>query len=165
VFSAIRDDSGEIVDFRWEFANSAASLITGRSPDDLVGRTLMDVLPDHGPSGMLETYRQIVETGEAYVDSSLWYEDVWGDGQRSRRAFDVRATKIGDGFVVVTREVTQQREQEARLDRQRQDLERSNMEMKLLNPSSGLPRATYLSSAVLTYSARRAARLDTGSRA
>ena len=133
VFSAIRDGSGEIVDFRWEFANSAASLITGLAPDDLVGQTLMEVLPDHGPSGMLETYRQIVETGEAYVDSSLWYEDVWGDGRRSRRAFDVRATKIGDGFVVVTREVTQQREQEARLDHQRQELERSNTEMRRLN--------------------------------
>jgi len=133
VFESIRDDQGSIVDFRWEFANAAASLMTGYPSQDLIGKTLMSVLPDHGPSGMFAVYRQVVETGEPYVDPSLWYEDVWGDGRRVRRAFDVRATKIGDGFVVVTREVTQQREQELELARQRFELERTNTEMRLLN--------------------------------
>jgi diguanylate cyclase (GGDEF)-like protein len=82
---------------------------------------------------MLAIYRNIVETGEPYVEPLLWYEDVWGDGRRRRRAFDVRATKLDDGFVVVTREVTEQRENEEGLARQRRELERSNAEMKLLN--------------------------------
>lgn len=132
VFSAIRDDGGSIVDFRWDFANTASSLVAGCSPSDLEGRTLMKVLSDHGPSGMLDIYAAVVETGEPYVEPSLWTEDVKRDGRR-RRAFDVRATKFGDGLVVVTREVTERREEEAELARQRHELERSNKEMKLLN--------------------------------
>jgi diguanylate cyclase (GGDEF)-like protein/PAS domain S-box-containing protein len=133
VFTAIRDETGAITDFRWEFANVAASSITGYAPADLEGRTLMEVLPDHGPSGMLDVYRAVVETGEPYVDPSLSYEDVWGDGRRVRRVFDVRATKLDDGFVVVTREVTEQRAQQEELARQRSALEQANTEMKLRN--------------------------------
>ena len=130
VFSAVRDDNGQIVDLRWEFANSAQSLLTGTR---LVGRTLMEVLPNHGPSGTLATYRNVIETGEPYVEPSLWLGNEWGDGRRHRRAFDVRATKFGDGLVVVTREVTERREQDQELARQRRELERSNTEVKLLN--------------------------------
>jgi PAS domain S-box-containing protein len=64
VFSAVRDERGFIYDFRWEFANSAASAITGYSGPELTGKTLMQVLPNHGPSGMLAVYRDVVETGE-----------------------------------------------------------------------------------------------------
>ena len=138
VFTAIRDDRQVIVDFRWEFANTAASEVTGYSSDDLVGQTLLTVLPHHGPSGMLATYCAVVDTGIAYVEPSLWYEDVWGDGRRRRRAFDVRATRFGDGFVVVTREVTEERAQEEELARQRHELERSNREVKLLNALGGM---------------------------
>jgi PAS domain S-box-containing protein len=133
VFVAVRDDGGDIADFRWTYANAAASAITGYSASDLKGRLLLDVLPDHGPSGMLDVYKGVVETGEPYVEPSLWYEDVWGDGQRHRRAFDVRASKVHDGFVVVTREVTGEREREAELARQRAELEHSYAEALRIN--------------------------------
>lgn len=105
-FDAVRDESGRIVDFTWTYANAASAAITGYSNTDLVGHSLLEVLPDHGPSGMLDVYAAVVDTGEPHVNPTLWYEDAWGDGQRVRRCFDIRATKVGDGFVVVTREVT-----------------------------------------------------------
>ncbi len=138
VFTSIRDEAGTIVDFRWEYANTMASIITGHAPDDLVGRRLLDVLPDHGPSGMLDIYRAVVETGEPWAEATLWCEDTWGDGTTARRAFDVRATKLHDGFVVVTRDVTADREREEHLERQRMDLERTNAEILRLNELGAL---------------------------
>jgi diguanylate cyclase (GGDEF)-like protein/PAS domain S-box-containing protein len=138
VFSSIRDESGEIVDFRWSFVNTAASVVTGYASQTLVGRTLLEVLPDHGPSGMLDVYRRVVETGKPYVEPDLSYEDTWGDGRRRRRSFDVRATRLADGFVVVTREVTEEREQATELRRQQEELARTNREMSLLNNASDL---------------------------
>jgi diguanylate cyclase (GGDEF)-like protein len=126
VFSAVRDQTGSIIDFRWEFANPASSAITAFSPEALVGQLLLDTLPEQGPSGMIDTYRQVVETGEPWAEPSLWYEDVWGDGTRSRHCFDVRATKIGDGFVVVTRDVTAERLAEEELARRGAELEAAN---------------------------------------
>jgi signal transduction histidine kinase len=111
VFEAIRDDTGTIVDFRWVYANPASAAITGHSVEVLQGARLLEILPEHATSGGFETYVKVVETGEPFTEETLWYEDVWGDGEQPRRrAFDVRATKVGDGFVVVTREVTGVRE-------------------------------------------------------
>lgn len=132
LFTALRDDSGAIVDFRWDYANRNASITTGYSSEELVGRTLLGVFPQQGPAGMIAAYAAVVETGESYVEPALWYEDVWGDGQKARRCFDVRASKVGDGFVVVTRDVTAEREREAELELRQVDLERSNAEMRVL---------------------------------
>jgi len=133
VFSAVRDGRGGIVDFRWDYANDVSSAITGYSSAALEGRSLLEVLPDHGPSGMLEVYIDVVETGEPWVQPDLWYEDVWGDGQRQRRCFDVRATKLGDGFVVVTRDVTAQREEAQALEAARLKVEHANAELQVAN--------------------------------
>jgi diguanylate cyclase (GGDEF)-like protein len=130
VLTAIRDETGCIVDFRWEFRNAAAIDRTGIV--DLDGRTLMALPPDHGSNGMFAVYRNIVETGEPYIERALWQDCVWGDGRRARRAFDIRVTKLDDGIVIVSRDVTQQRDQEDELARQRVELERSNTEMRLI---------------------------------
>jgi PAS domain-containing protein len=110
VFEAVRLE-GAIVDFRCAYANAAAALMAGRSVDDLRGASLLGVLPEHGPGAMFDTYVGVVETGEPFVAETLWSEDLWG-GRRpaDRRSFHVRATKAGDGLVVVTRDVTNVRE-------------------------------------------------------
>jgi diguanylate cyclase (GGDEF)-like protein len=112
VFTAIRDNWGNIVDFRWEFANEPQAVIVGVARERFVGRTLLEVLPQNGPSGLLDVYRNVVESGEPWFDPTVWYEDVWADEQLKRRAFDIRAAKHGDGFIVVARDVTEQRERE-----------------------------------------------------
>lgn len=133
VFSSIRDEHGGITDFRWEYANLTAASMAGHTQADIEGRTLLDVLPEHGPSGLIDAYRRVVETGEPWVQPTLWYEADWADGTHARRAFDVRVTKVHDGIVVVTREVTAEREHEQRLERQRTELERTNAEILELN--------------------------------
>jgi signal transduction histidine kinase len=111
VFEAVRDEAGTIVDFRWVYANPATAAMTGHAVETLQRSTLLQILPEHDSSGVFATYAAVVETGEPFLEETLWYEDVWGDGEKPRRrAFDVRATKVGDGFVVVTREVTRVRE-------------------------------------------------------
>ena len=133
VFTAIRDDTGYIIDFRWAFANTAAADFIGLASTELTGRSLLETYPHHETSGLMDIYRGVVETGQPYVQPSRWYDDVFGDGRHELRAFDVRAVKLDDGFVVVTRDVTEQLAQVSELARQRQELERSNTEMRALN--------------------------------
>ncbi len=107
MFEPVRDALGWITDFRWTFANDAAARMVGRS--DLVGATLLDILPNHGPSGLLDVYRLVMETGEAFAERTVWYEDIWADGRCRRRAFDMRALSARGTLVLVTRDVTDQR--------------------------------------------------------
>lgn len=133
VYSAIRDDTGCIVDFHCEFRNAAAVEISGFSVEELAERTMMEVYPGMSSSGILDVYGKVIETGETYAERSLWHDHDWGGGPRRRRAFDVRVTKLDDGLVILAREVTEQRAQEDELAAQRLELERSNTEMRLLN--------------------------------
>ena len=50
------------IDFRWEYRNAAAIEITGFSAENREGRTLLELLPGNATNGMLEVYRNIVET-------------------------------------------------------------------------------------------------------
>ncbi len=133
VFTAIRDESGAVVDFRWDYANVQACATTGRDADELVGRTLLEVLPALAPAGVLEAYKHVVDTGETWTATTLWIEEHWGSRGWARRAFDVRATRLHDGVVVVWRDVTEQREHDERLAIRRAELERSNREIRTLN--------------------------------
>ena len=106
VFEAVRDDAGRIVDFRWTYANANNAVMTGFHAEQLMGRRLLEIFPQQRPAGMVDRYRQVLESGVSSEQPAVWYEDWWEDGTPRRRAFDVRASKVGDGLVVVTRDVT-----------------------------------------------------------
>jgi len=116
VFESVRGQDGSISDFRWIYCNAYNAEMTGYTVADLVGQTLLEVFPEQGPAGMVDVYTTVVESGESWQQPTVWYEDTWGDGSRRRRAFDVRASKVGDGFVVVSRDVTELRTTAASLE-------------------------------------------------
>lgn len=138
LFTAVRDDDGRVVDFRWAYANRHAGITTGYAAEELVGRTLLELLPSQAESATFSRYVDVVQTGESFVDPAFWVEDVWGDGQSRRRCFDVRASRVGDGLLVVSREVTTERAHEAQLSARQDELERSNAELKVLRELSDL---------------------------
>lgn len=106
VFSAVRDESGRMVDFIFDYVNQAACELNRMPREAMLGKRLLEVLPAHKESGLFAEYCQVVETGEPLVKESLIYEDIFGE-QRISRAFDIRATRLGDGFVVAWRDVTE----------------------------------------------------------
>ncbi|NJL35545.1 MAG: PAS domain S-box protein [Leptolyngbyaceae cyanobacterium SM1_4_3] len=57
----------------------------------------------------------MVETGEPLVKDSLIYDDTFGE-QRLVRAFDIRATKLNDGFVASWRDITDRKQMEVELN-------------------------------------------------
>lgn len=116
IFSSLRDESGQIVDFRIDYLNRAACENNQMPREAQIGRGLCEVLPGHRESGLFDEYCRLVETGESLIKDSLIYEDRYGGQQYLARAFDIRATRLNDGFVASWRDIT---------DRKRLDLELS----------------------------------------
>jgi len=112
ILSAIRDGSGEIVDFRFEYVNTAACEGNRMTREAHLGKFLCELFPNHRETNLLAEYRRVVQTGEPLVKEALVYEDVFGQ-QRLSRAFDIRAAKLGDGFIASWREVTERKRAEA----------------------------------------------------
>jgi signal transduction histidine kinase/CheY-like chemotaxis protein len=126
VFRPERDSAGAVVDFVCTYANAAAARNARTPLDQLIGGRMLTVFPAHNENGMFDNYVAVVESGTPYTNSTLWYEGTVGpQGEPVRRAFEVSASKIDDGIVVVARDVTKEREHEAELARQRVELERA----------------------------------------
>jgi PAS domain S-box-containing protein len=100
-FSAVRNSSGNIIDFKWLLVNAAAEKMVGRTAGELVGKYLLEEMPGHGETGLFDLYVRVVETGipqerEFYYGREgikAWFQNV--------------AVKLGDGFAVTLRDITQ----------------------------------------------------------
>jgi two-component system, sensor histidine kinase and response regulator len=114
LLEAVRDGEGRIVDFVYRYVNQAALEQNRLTREEQLGARLLELLPEHKETGLFDDYCRVVETGEPLVKEELVYEDVWG-GERLRRAFDVRATKLGDGLAYTWRDVSERRRTEERL--------------------------------------------------
>jgi diguanylate cyclase (GGDEF)-like protein/PAS domain S-box-containing protein len=103
LLTAVRDAGGRIVDFAYVDANEAACRANGLPRDELLGRTLISMLPEHATTGLLALYARVVETGEPLVlDDEPFTSPIDGVVRR----FDNRAVPVGDGISFTWRDVT-----------------------------------------------------------
>ena len=109
ILSAVRDESGTIVDFRYVDANPAACAYNGLSHDALVGTTVLGLLPGHTATGLLDMYIAVVETGAPLVlDDYPYLSEVRGE----ERLYDIRAVCVDDSLVYTWRDVTERLERD-----------------------------------------------------
>jgi PAS domain S-box-containing protein len=108
ILRAVRDEAGRIGDFVYEFANEAACVDNRIAREELIGRRILDLLPEHQSAGLIELYARAVETGEPLVLDDFGYTDSWG-GEKMDRVFDIRASKLGDAIAYTWRDVTERR--------------------------------------------------------
>lgn len=127
IYSAVRDESGRIVDFRVEYVNEAACASNLMTKEEQVGKGLLELLPAHRESGLFDEYCHLVETGEVLRKEALLYEDVYG-GERLTRAFDIRAARLGDGFAAAWHEITDRKRAEEEVKRLKEELEQRVVE-------------------------------------
>lgn len=114
LFSSVRDVTGQIVDFRYEYINPAGCRANQKPREETIGRTICELLSAHQQSELFDAYCQVVETGEPLIRESFCYEDVYA-GERLQRIFDIQAVKLGDGFVATWQDVTERKQTEAQI--------------------------------------------------
>ena len=113
--SAVRDEHGRIVDFRVDYANSAIGLISGTPGSLQAGRTLLELFPTHRANGLFDAYVGVVETGVPFRSEAFHFVDADAAGGPLDQLLDLRAARIGDGYVLSVRDVTEYRKAEAEL--------------------------------------------------
>ncbi|MEG4208621.1 PAS domain S-box protein [Microcoleus sp. S13_B4] len=108
VFRSIRDES-TIVDFEWEYVNPAAAKIQQHTPEELIGKRLLQVLPGHKDSGLFHRYVEVLETGIP-LDTEIYYnrEGIVG-------WFRIMTVKLGDGIAISFGDITKRKQVEASL--------------------------------------------------
>ncbi|MGA2466656.1 MAG: PAS domain S-box protein [Thermodesulfobacteriota bacterium] len=122
ILSAVRDSNGQIIDFKYEYINKAGCKMNQKPHEEHMGKTLLELLPTHKEIGLFDEYVRVVETGQSLTKEFLIYETVYGSGERLRQAFDVRITRLGDGFVTTWQDITDKKKWEELLRRSEERL-------------------------------------------
>ena len=129
ILSAIRDDAGEIIDFRYEYMNESGCRMGNQTKEQVIGRTLLELLPTQRESGFFDKYIALMKTGIPVEAEDKEYERLPGGEKRLLRTFEVRAIKQGDGFVVTWRDISERKLTEEKLKSYAARLRRSNEEL------------------------------------
>ncbi len=107
ILEAVRDPGHRIVDFKWQYLNSAAARLVRRSASEVIGRRVGQLLPFSWEApGLFDTFRRAAETGEPQsieVHTRRDEVDTW---------FHNIAARFGDGVAVWFTDVTASRKAE-----------------------------------------------------
>ena len=96
---------GQIVDFVFRDVNPAACDYLGLTEEDLVGRSLLETMPNLGPSGLLAKYAHCAVTAEPLILDDVLYDNELLAGPRR---YDIRGTHVrGDLISLTWRDVTE----------------------------------------------------------
>ncbi|NJL52401.1 MAG: diguanylate cyclase [Hydrococcus sp. SU_1_0] len=110
VFEAIRDRQGRIIDFRWLIANPVAAMTVGGRIDTLQGKRLFaEGASDHLFEGLFDLFVQVVETCTV-LDQEHYYNSF-----SLKTWFHIVAVKLGDGFAMTFRDISDRKQIETTL--------------------------------------------------
>jgi hypothetical protein len=99
VAAAVRDRDGRLLDFRLEFANTAATRWAGLARDAMVGRLVTDLIPGLRPVGLYDALAEVVASGTPFRQAGQPYEGNVEEGRSFAAVFDLLAVRVGDGYL------------------------------------------------------------------
>ncbi|MGD0863441.1 MAG: EAL domain-containing protein, partial [Candidatus Limnocylindrales bacterium] len=123
--SALRDGGGCIVDFRIDYSNAAMGMISRVAPDEQIGHRLLELFPAHRTNGLFDAYVRVVETGVLFASADFRYLDPDAPGGPLDQILDLRAVKMGDGYMLSVRDVTEHNRAELEMRRLSTAIEQS----------------------------------------
>ena len=109
-FEAIRNRQGRIVDFRWLIANPVAAMTVGGTIESLKGRRLfVEGSPGHLFDGLFDSFVQVVET------CTVLEQEHYYNSYSLKAWFHIVAVKLGDGFAMTFRDISDRKQIETTL--------------------------------------------------
>jgi len=112
ILGSIRNESGEIADFRIQYVNANAENLTGKSRIDLVGHRLSEIMPTEiFTAGLFARLCDVVQTGIP-VNEEL---PVPKGGLRASWVRS-QAIKLGDGLAITCSDISKQKDTQERFE-------------------------------------------------
>jgi hypothetical protein len=102
---AVRDRDARLLDFRLEFANTAAARWAGLPRGAMVGRLITDLIPGLRPAGLYDKLVEVVASGRPFRQHRQPYEGNVEEGRSFAAIFDLLAIRLGDGYLSVWSEL------------------------------------------------------------
>ena len=111
----IRDATGAIVDFRFEYVNDAYCRLVRFKREQLLGRRLGEVFPGFTSSDRFELCCEVVRTGESRHDEDVASAEIANSPIAHGTVLDVNIASMGDELLISARDVSERHRLEAQL--------------------------------------------------
>ena len=129
--TALRDDHKAIVDFRIDTANKAVIQSLAKTPEELVGQTLLTVFPGNRDNGFFDLYARVADTGTSEQATQYYRDELGLEGW-----FEISAVKQdGESVVITFNNITDRKRDELTAQKQAAELNEANDELKRSNES------------------------------
>jgi two-component system, cell cycle sensor histidine kinase and response regulator CckA len=155
IHSAIRDETGRIVDFRIDFVNKAMTILNDIPAEQLMRGRMLELVPTLRQRGLFDEFVHVVETGEPFEWESVVYDDPNDAAGPISAVMQIRAVKFGDGHLIAVRDITANATAQAQLrasEARYHDLvERSADAVYLLDAAGGVVEANIAGEQLLGY--------------
>jgi len=125
IISPVRDDHGEIVDFRYEYVNDAYCTLVGFAREQLLGRRLGELFSQFPGSDRFAVYRQVAATRQPCRSDAVHGEEAWAGTALATRVLDITVASMGEDLVVSARDITERKHDEQELTQTAAMLERT----------------------------------------
>lgn len=99
----VRDERAAVVDFVFDYANHAAGVIAGMAADELVGHRLREALPAF-PDVLFADLVAVLDGGSP-LRTQLALSGRFAEGAEFSARFEISASRLGDGLLVVYEDV------------------------------------------------------------
>jgi PAS domain S-box-containing protein len=120
IFSAIRDENGEIVDFKNKYVNKAGCEFHQMTKKEQLGKRMLELFPENKSNGLFEKYCKVVETEAPYIDNAI-KSKIRSAQKYIEKVYDIRASKLKDGIVISCRDITEQKQ----IEREKKKVEKA----------------------------------------
>ena len=111
---AIRNEKGNIEDFRYLFVNNITARILKMSVMEVVGRTVLELIPENRTNGFFEMFCRVLQTGEAIRNETNFISE------RFNQWFDYAIVPMDSETLVVTvQDITKQKIAALQIEQQR----------------------------------------------
>lgn len=114
MFEPIRDERDRIVDFVFSEANVRACEYNQMSREQMIGASLLTLLPGHRGSELFASYVRVIESGDPLVLDDFSYPREIYRGEPRR--YDIRAVRVDGGMSYTWRDVTARYESKQRIE-------------------------------------------------
>lgn len=110
LLKAVRNPGGRVVDFVYHDINRVAARQQRLRPEDLIGRSVADTLPEVARIGLIEQYARCVDTGHPLVlDDLSYYGRTLDSPELETHRYEMRGVRVGTEFLSLNWRDTNQR--------------------------------------------------------
>jgi PAS domain S-box-containing protein len=76
ILHPVSNEKAEIVDFTWVYENQTIARINGTDPQEVIGKRLLDIFPDHRGTSVFETYLHVANTGRTQILEEIYVGEI-----------------------------------------------------------------------------------------